>query len=147
MGVAEGISGISSVSRNGLVVAGGDRGTSASRSDARLDKCDLLSAISNGPVAARLSNHFHLLEKRALVPLESNLKNLASFIEGHKVSLWGAVNTWFVLARGRKEHSKQRHNVQLGGKHHGQTKNCHQGQGDKGRLQFESRDLCQLLRQ
>jgi len=86
MGVAEGISGISSVSRNGLVVAGGDRSTSASRSDARLDKCDLLSAISNGPVAARLSNHFNLLEKRALVPLESNLKNFASFIEGHKVS-------------------------------------------------------------
>jgi hypothetical protein len=87
MGIAESIVGVASVSHNSFVVARSRRSGSASSLDAPLDKCDLLSAISNRPIATSLSNGIHLLEKRALVPLKSDLENLAGFVEGYKVSL------------------------------------------------------------
>jgi hypothetical protein len=87
MGIAESIVGVASVSRNGFVVARSRRSGSASSPDAPLDKCDLLSAISNRPIATSLSNDIHLLEKRTLVPLKSDLEDLAGFVKGYKMSL------------------------------------------------------------
>ena len=89
MGVAESIVGVTSVSRNGLVMARRGRGSSAGGLDAAFNKGDLLSAVSDRPVATRLANNFNLLEERALVPVKSDLEDFAGVVEGHKVRLQG----------------------------------------------------------
>ncbi len=70
-----------------VVVARGLLGTLASGLEACLDLSELLAAVVDGPVAARPTDNLELLQQSTLVPLKTNLGNLALAVEGDKVRL------------------------------------------------------------
>lgn len=62
---------------------------------AALDQLDLLSVVLDRPVSTRLPNDLNLLEQRTLVPLETDLRNLAGRVEENEMGLYSIeVSAW-----------------------------------------------------
>jgi hypothetical protein len=62
---------------------------------AALDQLDLFSVVLDRPVSTGLSNDINLLEQRTLVPLETDLRNLAGRVEENEMGLYSIeVSAW-----------------------------------------------------